>query len=461
MSTLFSYSDIPLPDRRNAPVPLEASMQHNDPFLYVERQARHLQQNIQSLLDAQSEGLLAGLSGPRNDEAFSNGSSTPTVSGVSSPKGAPTIPVRQPPKKKIGLRAARKGILRSMHELLSVKEEEKRIIAARIQERRDAIREVDTFITKQQGLQKTISDIQNGRDGQRTGELKKEARNLEREIEELEHKLSEMRARYRHVVQEISYTENSVEAKLSSYKNSLSLLESEVRQYLQNPPLEPLPSTPAESSFYSLNPKRRTLEMAREHWRTEQAELRKRQRGVDAEIRALEEGGPVWQSVIAEVSNFEKRLKEEMQRSIGPGSAEARGGNVEEARDRAKKIIEDMDETANRLEEKLDLAEEKNWRLLVCCIGAELEAFKEARAMLLDTFHLSEEENKQTTEVDKNNVKGREGGEAAADDSVSEDHADEPPADLLRDISPSPRHGAMRSEDEDDGPDPAWLLSDT
>jgi hypothetical protein len=454
MSTLFSYSDIPLPDRRQ-PVPLETSVQPHDPFLYIERQARHLQRSIQGLLDAQSEGLLAGLSGPRHDEVFSDGSSTPTISALGSPQTAPTVPVRQPPKKKIGLRAARRGILRSMHELLSVKEEEKRIIAAGIQERRDAIREVYTFMTKQQGLKKTVSEIEHDRDGQRTNELKNEARDLEREIEELEVKLSEMRARHRHVVQEISYTENSVEAKLSSYRASLSLLESEVRKYLQAPPLEPLPSTSTESSFYSLNPKRRTLEMAREHWRTEQGELRKRQRGVEAEIAALEEGGPVWQSVITEVSSFEKRLREEMHDSVGPG------GNIQEDKDRAKRIIDDMDGTTRRLEEKLDLAEEKNWRLLVCCIGAELEAFREARAILLDVFRLSTEDSAPTTEADKDEVKASESNETAVEDSVSENHADGPPADLLRDVSPSPHRRVSRSEDEDDDPDPAWLLSDT
>jgi hypothetical protein len=467
MSTLFSYSDIPLPDRPLAAVPLEASIAHIDPFVYIERQAKHLQQHIQNLLDAQSEGLQASLSDPRTDDVLSTGSSTPTVSVTGVPRTIPAIPVRQPPRKKIGLRAARKGILRSMNDLLRLREEEKRVVDLRMQERRAAIKDVDTFTGKRQGLEKTISDMQNDRNGKRTEELRQEARSLEHEIEETELKLTEMKARHRQLVREISRTENAVEAKLSSYKASLSMLESEVRRYLQHPPLAPLHSDLPEagSSFYSLNPQRRTLEMVREHWRKEQAELRTRQRGVDLEIGALEEGGPVWQSVVSEVSNFEKRLKEHMHSSImmSRSSSEPQDGTTVE-HEQAKRIIRDMDDTTHRLEEKLDLAEDKDWKLLVCSIGAELEAFNEAKTMLLRLFHLSEDPDgtsERKPSSDHIPTEGQQESLITDADGASEELVDEPPADLLRDVSsPASHPAATRSEDEDDEPDPAWLLSD-
>jgi hypothetical protein len=34
-------------------------MYHHDPLLYVERQTKHIQRNLQVLIDAQSEGLLS------------------------------------------------------------------------------------------------------------------------------------------------------------------------------------------------------------------------------------------------------------------------------------------------------------------------------------------------------------------------------------------------------------------
>ncbi|KAL2216724.1 autophagy-related protein Atg28 [Thermoascus aurantiacus ATCC 26904] len=458
MSTLLSNADI----RHMPPVPVEASIHHHEPLLYIERQARHIQRNLQVLLDAQSDGLLAGLSGHHPDDAFSNGSPTPTPSTVSHSRGAPTIPVRQPAKRKIGLRAARKGILKSMHELLNLKEEEKRILAAHLEERRNALKEVDAFVAKQHGLEETIAAIQSDRDSQRSKELKEEARSLEHEIKELEHRLYEMKARHRHVLNEISQVENSVEAKLSSYKASLAIHESKVRKYLENPPLQPLPSM-SKDSFYSLNPKRRTLDMARDHWRAEQSELRKRQRGVDLEIGALQEGSVVWQDVVSEVSGFEKRLREEMRRSVETQSqllnpSETIGNNIEE--DRARAIIKDMDDTIARVEAKLTLAEEKDWKLLVCCIGAELEAFKEAKAMLLDMFNMSEDNIRPPPESDQLASKHDEHHSNAHNGPRDVDNP-EPPADLLTATASSPHETATRSEDEDDEPDPAWLLSDT
>src|SRR5207247_6152789 len=86
--------------------PFELSILHHDPFLYIERQARQLQRDFQTLLDAQSAGLTAGLSRSAQDDILSNGSSTPTPSQLTSVQNAMTIPIRQPLKKKIGLRSA-------------------------------------------------------------------------------------------------------------------------------------------------------------------------------------------------------------------------------------------------------------------------------------------------------------------------------------------------------------------
>ena len=463
MSTLFTYTDIPLLDRRSKAVPTAPTSQPDNSLLHIERQARHLQRNLQRLLDAQGEGLLAGLAGPNNDDTWSDGSPTPTPSAISSPRGAPTIPVRQPPKERVSLRAARKGILRSMHELLRLKEEERRIIAGELDGRRDVLREVDGFASKEQGLKQVISEIQTGRDGRKSGELKEEARNLENEIHELEIKLSEMKSRYRHVVNEISHIENSVEAKLSSYQASLSLLESEIRKYLQNPPLKQWPLASTDATFYSLNPKRRTLNMARQHWGAEQVELMKRLRGIDREIGALEEGGAVWLYIVDEVSSFEKRLKEEMDRSLQTQSHDPNLLDPQMAlqnepdENKARLIIQGMDETIHRIEDKLSFAEEKDWKLLICCIGAELEAFKEGKAILLETLRMPENPTL---------LPGRDPGDLKSDKEESNpprepvNLGDEAPTDLLRDAASSPLNGVIRSEDEDDEPDPAWLLSD-
>jgi hypothetical protein len=486
MSTLFQSPDIPLSDIRSA---LELQ---DDPFIYIERQSRHLQRQIQSLLDAQSDGLLASMRSPghANSDITSNKSSNTPLSAVGSPeRGVRTIPVRQPPRKKTGLRAARKGILKSMSDLLSLREEERRLIQSRIQQRQDTIAEIDTFANKKERLEKTISDIENDREGKRARELKGEAKSLEQEIEELELKLADMKARHRHIIQEVSRIENSVDAKLSSYKESLSIVDIEISRYLGSPPLQPLRPDVDRSSFYSLHPKRRTLEMARDHWRTEQTELKERLHNVDLEIAALDDGGPLWQSVVKEISAFERRLKGEMQQSIILSKSMLPDvENLADQQEQGKRIIADLEITTRLIEEKLEVAEEKDWRLLVCSIGAELQALREAQSLLKQAFDYEQPtEGKESppifgtavnndNENNNNNDQSRTTKETKDTNSstlpnpppptitiASEDdeHADEPPAYLLKDLmSDDVKSTSFRSEDEDDEPDPAWLLSD-
>lgn len=456
MSILF-----PQRDRRDKYL-IGAAAYHHDPLLYIERQVKHIQRHLQILIDAQSEGLLAGLTGSRQDDVLSNDSPARTSSDLSSSRGPSTVPVRQPGKRKIGLRAAREGILKFIYDLLKLREEERGIIRVQIDARKDALMEIDQFSSKRAGLEESISAIRNDPDGEHSRKLREEARNLEADIKELENRLYEMKARHRHVLDEISQIENSVEAKLSSYKASLSLVESGIRKYLQNPPLEPLASTAKDATFYSLDPKRRTLGMAQEHWKNEQTQLGNRQREVDMEIGALEEGGDVWKQVVAEISGFEKRLKAEMRRFIQtqsqllqPDESVANKPKGEQV----KGILEDLENTTRFVARKLDLAEEKDWRLLVCCIGAELEALNEARDMLFSAFDVSEEEDQPAPE--------REPIDEGPKDERGESHTDphdvdnpEPPADLLKDADSHSHDPVFRSEDDEE-PDPAWLLPET
>jgi hypothetical protein len=377
-----------------------------------------------------------------------------------------------------------------MSDLLSLREEEKRLLQEQIQQRHDAIEEVETFTNKKAGLEKTLSDLENDREDARARKLKGEAKGLENEIEELELKLADMKARHRHIIQEVSRIENAVDAKLSSYKESLSILDTEVRRFLESPPLQPLHHDVKKSSFYSLNPQRRTLEMAREHWQSEQTELSKRQESVDLEISALDDGGPVWQSVVKEITDFERRLRDGMQQSIMLSKSPMLPSDNEDGlkREQGQQIIEDLEATTRVIEEKLELAEEKDWKLLVCSIGTELAALREAQVMLKQMFGYTDQEDPEhelagatetnTARNSTSNLRAsdqrRESQTAdliptttATDNpptiSVSEDdeHADEPPADLLKDVtSEELKPTTFRSEDEDDEPDPAWLLSD-
>jgi len=357
----------------------------DDPLLYIERQARQLQKDIQRSLDAQSEGLLVGLSGGLPEYTSSNGSRTPTPS-TASHRREHTIPIRQPPKRKVGLRGARRGIARAIEDFQHLKEEELQILQSQLDERVAALKKVDNFVSKRHGLEKEIGGLHNHEENQRVQELKSEARNVESEIEELETKLLELRSRHRYLSSEASKLENSVQARLSSYEASLSLLDSEERRFLKRPPIQLRTPSYETSTFSALTPNRRTLSMAKEHWCNEENEIHKRRENAEFERDALRDGAVVWQNVVNEITAFETLLREEMHRlgSRGKDVAGLDNGGL-------RNVLKHMDDTVEHLEAQYNLAEDQDWKLLVVAIGAELEAFKEGRGVLQDAAGISAE----------------------------------------------------------------------
>jgi chromosome segregation ATPase len=454
MSAVFSqnmaHSLVPLPLRTTA---------HQDPLLHVERQAKHIQRNLQLLIDAQSEGLLAGLSDQQLEESVLKSHATSSQSQLANPNGASTASVLQPRKKKIGLRSARENIFKSMQDLMRLREEELEILASRQEEINYGLTDIETFNTKQSKLEKAIAAINEDMETQRTRELRAESTRLELEIHELENKLAQMKARHRHVVEELAQVENSVEAKLSSYKASLSLLESDVRRFLTSPPVTPSARGTAGENFYSLKPNRRTLEMAQEHWRLEQSVLQLRQEEVNAEIEALEEGCDMWKRVVEVISGFEKRLRANMRRSIQDQEKSLQDKNVAHNKGKlVQAILEDLEQTTDLVERNLDHAQSKDWKLLVCCISAELEALREARVMLLSMFNITEDVNPPTAYGDPGKPR-KSSDDDSHGDPLGVDNP-EPPADLLQDMNSHSPDDA-KSETEDDEPDPAWLLPES
>lgn len=448
---------LPFHDKRLSPAPA-TSMYHHDSLLHVERQTKHIQRNLQSLLDAQIEGLSSGLGQQLPNETL-NGSFTPTSSAAGRSQSPSTIPARQHPAKKVGLQAARRAIFQSIYDLLKLREEERDILESQADQRGNALQEIQGFTTRRDGLENAISTIHTDQKSQRAKHLQEEAHGLETDIHELETRLFEMKARHRHLVSEISNIENSVEATLSSYNESLTLLQSDVREYLRNPPVQPLSPRMGGSTFYSLNPKRRTLEVAQEHWQQEQENLKNQQRTVDVEIVALEEGGGVWKEVITDITGFEKRLGVFMRRSVQLDAQERSGAQVTQAKEQlAASVAGDLEQATQQLESQLQHAEEKDWKLLVCCIAAELETLRVARGMLLPAFGISAESDMAT---DRPPSPSREASEDLRDvraESLENDDP-EPPADLLKDGDAHHSDGASRSEDEE--LDPAWLLPES
>lgn len=224
----------------------------------------------------------------------------------------------------------------------------------------------------------------------------------QQEIHELETRLYQLRAKQRHLASEIARVKNSVEAKMSSYQASLSILDKQIQDFLSNPPgaRSRHAATSKPSSFMSLPSGRRTLAMARQYWKDEGELLNTTLDRVEFERDALDDGAHVWEDVIAEVGRFETGLRKELRRYDPHSSRLVSNATMFKARDAANgaenvddgmtsqqqaittTLMSEMDRTMALLESKLRLAEARNWNLLVCCIGAELEAFQEGKEVI-------------------------------------------------------------------------------
>ncbi|KAI9807927.1 MAG: hypothetical protein M1825_005233 [Sarcosagium campestre] len=433
------------------------------PLAALERTENQLQRDFHILLDAQAEGLSAGLVGG-GDVGTSDASSDGGSNSAASTRGlkkSRVIPVRQPAKRRIGLRAARRGILMTMQEFADVKGEESRLLDSEIEDRDVSLQQAEAWTRKKAGLMAEIENIETDRDSRKAADLGNEERAIQSEMNELERRLQALRIKHRSVVSEMTQIENSVQSRLSSYKAALALAETQISEFLAMPrqATSSTRSISKQSNFMSLPSRRRTLEMANEHWRSEQKDLNQRNSAVGVEKRAMEEGASMWTEVIKAVTAFEDDLRREMrllrQRAHGDRSMSLGnlrdvtpiGGEVEEEPHRGlEDLIAQMDTTVTLLQSRLDIAEERGWKLLICAVGAELEAFKEGREMLLETERATKGRAK-TADVKEHHDKDLAGSKQGRPDLTQRR-----PDDGFHDED-------VRSEDEDEGPHPDLLVS--
>lgn len=403
-------------------------------ILAIQRRARHLEHQLQELLDAQADGLI-GASGGREsdiDDLVSNGSVTPTVSSVwSSDRGTDHSNAGKSTKtkKKVGLNVARVGIFKRIQQLASVKAEELDMLDEELQALQNTVEKTEAWAQKRARLEKKIKDIQSEDAGLKTRNLQTEASKLEQEIRQKEEELWALKSRHRRVLDELADTENSTEARLSSYQTSLSLLNKEVTSFLEHPPHAnhiPLSSAP----FLKLTPKRRTLDMAREFWQEEYTRLAEKCDAVDTDRSALDEGAVMWRDIVKQVADYETSLQRHMQDTVQGSTPDS------------SELLNQMDRMIKYLKEKLELASSRSWNLLVCAIGAELEAFEQGKELLQSTLGVRQ--------------KGKGKAKATLLDEVE---GEEMTGSAIR-INPKPESVERHFFDsENDDPDPELMIS--
>lgn len=412
----------------------------------LQRRERALQQELQMLLNAQAAGLLAGLGrehlttgtdyGPSSDSGLEYGmrssrSNTPSTESMLShslrlsndrpPAREATVPVRQPRPKRLGLQSARVGIAQNITLLSDLKIEEDTLLEAAVLARRRALDHLHRLSERRSHIVREIEILETDKEeplARELGTLQTRYSTLNQEIVETEQKLVLLKHRKRALENELGIVRSKRESGLSGYRGALKEVDEELTAVLRRPPLQPLDvEAPGLSSvgrgdqeeagidlhdrdvtfnddaaldasagleFLQLLPERRTAEMARSWWEHDMRLLEKCRAAVSTERAALEEGGAVWQETVRLVTSFEASLRKEM---TDPSNDKNKGDVINKAKltlseERMKSQLQTMAKVTKSLQTLVQKAEEKGWNLLICAIGAELEAFHEAHVML-------------------------------------------------------------------------------
>lgn len=353
-----------------------------DPLLLLARREKGIHRNLQQLLDAQSTGLLHGFGGGGGgSDAGSNTPTTRSVNGTHRTNGRGITPVRQPkPVKPLGLRGARRGLLKEMEQLVLVKDEESQLLADEIEVRQGVLSRIHTWeerITGAQGKLRVFEDL--GEDEGLKG-LKREESAIDNEIAEMEERLLLLKTRKRMLGERITEGVNKREAEMSSYRGALKEAEGEVREFLRRTPL------PIESSsgggIEKMPTNHKTLVLARDYFTQQIEGLEGRKEEVEKEKEASTQGVRLWRESCARVVQFEDALRVVISSQTS--------GNAEPAV--LKMQIERMGDVIKGLEDVSREAEGKGWNLLVCAVGAEVEAFRQGKGILMGALGFEEEE---------------------------------------------------------------------
>ena len=420
------------PTRRRDSSPASSRLESaSEDILVLRHKEEELQHTLQELLDAQAEGLLAGL-GNAPDDQMSTGSTTPTMSSLRTRSLSPAQRFRKP---KVGLKGARKAIWKSILECADLKAEEDRLLTKDMIENKRVIKQISSWDKKQEGLHKEIDRIEHEDTEARLKSLRGEASRMEREIMDMEIRLVQMKSRHRKLLTDISDLQNNVQSELASYQESLKLLDSNVQKFLWQPPVRH-GSQSDQSSFTSLPPKRRTLAMAKDHWEADMKAMELHRKVLRKEHAALEDGAIVWKEVVAEIITFEKDLRSEMHKTtiLGP----------EQAHNDLENVLGQMGGLITSIAAKHETAETKGWKLLVVCIGAELEALKQGKEILESTLSRDDASSTRTDELEE-----QQGSEKSAETSETGEA-------IQGETSTKNRHPYDSGDDE---PDPDFMVS--
>ncbi|CAD0115082.1 unnamed protein product [Aureobasidium uvarum] len=457
----MASSAVPQPIVNSIYVPTTAhshpspSVQTDDTLLMFRRKQRELEAQLQLLLDAQADALLAGLdpssTSAAEDDALSTGSSTPTASALYS-KPRPQSSLKT---EKVGLRQARVGLYATMRRLAQLKSQESQYLAPSLDHFASAVNQIDTWQKKRDALQSRASQIQSGDDHNRALGLHKQADDMQVEINELEERLARLKRDQHKLRAEAQEIENTVDARLASYTNSLGMVEDSIQTFLQDGSANhwtAVINVLDMDRFWRLPSQDRTLKSAKDAFGQERDSLIERRGTCDAERDALEEGAVVWKDTVKQVSTFERTLAKATSRMSKESQSQL------DSPAETKELLSMLEQTTTELENKHKLAETRSWKLLVAAIGAELEAFLKGKHILEAALAAAVDE---TSLEETRGISGSSGQLEGVQTPRGSKHDD---GEAIRDLDKAfaakrPIPSISDTDTEDDGPDPELLIS--
>ncbi|TEA07488.1 Autophagy-related protein 28 [Colletotrichum sidae] len=380
------------------------------------------------------------------------------------------IPVRQPQSSgPQGLRTARSGLQRSLAAFTELKAGEDDYLVAALSQRKKALAYLNKLDCRRMNITAELSNLADDQEEPLAKELRElgaQHESLGQEIRDLEARLVGMRNRHKWLGRKMEDVHNRREAGLSGYRGALKEVEGEITSLLRRPPIDPLDaevvkvigqSQPATTGgvtevlggeeFLRMIPTRRTLSMAKDWWEAEVVFLQKRKAQVDKDRDALNQGAALWQETTHLVTNFEADMRQSLD-----GSLASKGKRTPRAQQEAVDcMLSRMDKVIVELGDYLRTAEQKNWNLLICAIGAELEAFRKAEQLLRDSLPpaakraVGEVDEPWASSDDLSEAAEKAGARSSPPDSRCGESDNEVPAGLL----------VSRGEEEQESPAPS------
>ncbi|TGZ76326.1 hypothetical protein EX30DRAFT_344969 [Ascodesmis nigricans] len=324
-----------LPPPVLVPRPLSSSVSAfgalRDPLTQLHNQAGRLSSELQQLIDAQAEALLG----------INNASTSPHRQS----------PAKRPSKARLSLSDARNGLLTAMRELVDVRAREAMIYGDMATEQRELAQVVRVNEKKTTQIRDELSKIHASPEAERVEKLREEQSVVTLEVSELRQKLRRLEAKNWELEAEITEAENVVKSRSASYEGSLNALSKKTTAFL--------------SKHRQLNP-----QTALESWAAEAEACTVKMEAASREKEALESGIMLWQECLSTVRGYESMMREAV-RNKTVSDTETRSG-----------LVKSLDKATHELEDMLSAAEASKWNLLEVCIGSELQALREASAIL-------------------------------------------------------------------------------